>query len=332
MRGSVAARSSFIALARDDEDYDVAGVTAHVAARLEQAAEAEHRAAGRPGRRGLVSGIATLQPVGELDTEGRGSAGGCPSPAGRDRPAVLGPCARGSVRCPPWSGARRRSPSWLGCWSAPRAAGRRAIALVGRCLVSASRGLVHELVDGLSKDEWRVIRVDTTAQTLAIPYFLVTALLRQLLGCLPEDTPAERAARLASAAISLGFDEQFDTAPLLVHLDSGAGGLRQFRSRVRRRQQLLAALRPIVTRYAELHSLVWVGEDYQWLDLSSAELLGDLLEGMGVRPAVGAAYHTAGAPAGLADPQRCGGRWRGRPAVRDGARAAEPGAIGAAAA
>jgi class 3 adenylate cyclase/tetratricopeptide (TPR) repeat protein len=262
---------------RDDEDYDVAGVTAHVAARLEQAAEPNTVLLAAQTAR-LVSGIATLQPVGELTLKGVAA----PVAVHRLLAAIDRPSwdlRSGISALSPLVGRKEEIAKLARVLERASSGRPQAIALVGDAGIGKSR-LVHELVDGLSKDEWRVIRVDTTAQTLAIPYFLVTALLRQLLGCLPEDTPAERAARLASAAISLGFDEQFDTAPLLVHLDSGAGDS-DSSDPVRRRQQLLAALRPIVTRYAELHSLVWVGEDYQWLDLSSAELLGDLLEGMG---------------------------------------------------
>ena len=56
----------------------------------------------------------------------------------------------------------------------------------------------------------------------AIPYFLITALLREFVGGSHEATIAEVAAHLPSVIASLGLDPQFDTTPLLALLDREA--------------------------------------------------------------------------------------------------------------
>jgi class 3 adenylate cyclase/tetratricopeptide (TPR) repeat protein len=261
---------------RDDDDYDVAGVTAHIAARLEQLAEPGCVLLA-PQTASQVVGIAELESMGDVALKG------VAEPLSLSR--LLGAVDRsswdlrsGRSALSPFVGRSEEIGQLKHAFG--RAAGGRpqSVALVGDAGIGKSR-LGHEFLRELPKDEWRVVRIETTPRTLAIPFFFVTALLQQLLGCLPEDTPDERAARLSSAVVSLDFDTRLDTAPLLVHLDTGFGEPEGF-DPVRRRQQLLASLRPMVTRYAELHPLVLMVEDYQWLDTSSVELLEDLLDGM----------------------------------------------------
>ena len=42
--------------------------------------------------------------------------------------------------------------------------------------------LLHEFVDSLPQGTWHIVRVETTARSTAIPYFLITALLRDFVG------------------------------------------------------------------------------------------------------------------------------------------------------
>ena len=107
--------------------------------------------------------------------------------------------------------------------------------------------LLHEFLGRLEQGAWHILRVETTARSTAIPYFLVTALLRDFVGCSPDDSTAEVVARLPSALASLGFDSQFDTAPLLAHLDRGVTA-----DAPDPVQRLVRALHPILQRYADL--------------------------------------------------------------------------------
>ena len=121
------------------------------------------------------------------------------------------------------------------------------------------------------------MRVETTAQSTAIPYFLIAALLREFVGCSQEDTTAEVAARLPSVIASLGLDPEFDTTPLLAHLDREVDevGFDKI-DPLQRSHRLVQSLRPILLRYADLHPLILVVEDYHWLDASSVEVLDEL--------------------------------------------------------
>ncbi len=102
-------------------------------------------------------------------------------------------------------------------------------------------------------------------------------MLREFVGCSQEDTTAEVAARLPSIIASLGLDPQFDTTPLLAHLDREVDevGFDKI-DPVQRSHRLVQSLRPILLRYADLHPLILVVEDYHWLDASSVEVLDEL--------------------------------------------------------
>ena len=91
--------------------------------------------------------------------------------------------------------------------------------------------LLHEFLGNLAHGAWHVMRVETTAQSTAIPYFLIAALLREFVGCSQEDTTAEVAARLPSVIASLGLDPRirYDASSRPFGQGSGRGRLRQDR-------------------------------------------------------------------------------------------------------
>ena len=49
---------------------------------------------------------------------------------------------------------------------------------------------------------------------------------------------------------------------------------------LQRSHRLVQSLRPILLRYADLHPLILVVEDYHWLDASSVEVLDELFGGV----------------------------------------------------
>ena len=201
---------------RDDEDYDVAGITAHIAARLEQQAEpgtvllAQQTAS-------LVTGIANVESIGKIALKGIAE----PLPVFRlvsatDRPSWI---VRSGAKALSTFVGREDELAQLSLALGRAWAGRaQAVALVADAGMGKSR-LLHEFLGNLAQGAWHVMRVETTPQSTAIPYFLITALLREFVGCSQEDTTAEVAARLPSVIASLGLDPQFDTTPLLAHLD-----------------------------------------------------------------------------------------------------------------
>jgi class 3 adenylate cyclase/tetratricopeptide (TPR) repeat protein len=259
---------------RDDEDYDVAGITAHIAARLEQQAE-PGTVLIAPQTASLVRGIAKVESIGRIALKGIAE----PLPvfqlvSATDRPSWI---IRSGAKALSTFVGREEELAQLSLALGRAWAGQaQAIALVADAGMGKSR-LLHEFLGSLAQGAWHVMRVETTAQSTAIPYFLIAALLREFVGCSQEDSTAEIAARLPSVIASLGLDLDFDTTPLLAHLDSEADGVGfDTIDPVRRSRRLVQALRPILLRYADLHPLILMVEDYHWLDFSSVEVLKEL--------------------------------------------------------
>jgi tetratricopeptide (TPR) repeat protein len=263
---------------RDDEDYDVAGITAHIAARLEQQA-APGTVLLAQQTASLVTGIANLESIGRISLKGIAE----PLPLFRllsatDRPSWI---VRSGAKALSTFVGREKELRQLSLTVARAWAGRmQAVALVADAGMGKSR-LLHEFAGTLAQGSWHVMRVGTTPQSTAIPYFLIAALLREFVGCSQEDTTAEVAARLPSVIASLGLDPGFDTTPLLAHLDREVDEAAfDTIEPAQRSHRLVQSLRPILLRYADLHPLILVVEDYHWLDASSVEVLDELFGGM----------------------------------------------------
>ncbi|GEP54659.1 adenylate/guanylate cyclase domain-containing protein [Reyranella soli] len=263
---------------RDEEDYDVAGITAHIAARLEQQAE-PLTVLLSPETANLVTGIAEVESVGRIALKGIAE----PLPVFRllsatDRPSWM---VRSGARVLSTFVGRDEELAQLAAALERASTGHaQAVALVADAGMGKSR-LLHEFLDGLPQGAWHAIRVETTAQSTAIPYFLITALLREFVGCSQDDSTAEVAARLPTVLASLGLDAAFDTTPLLAHLDREVDDV-AFGTidHAQRNLRLVRSLRPILQRYADLHPLILVVEDYHWLDASSIEVLTELFTGL----------------------------------------------------
>ncbi len=259
---------------RDDEDYDVAGITAHIAARLEQQAEPDTVLLAQQTA-SLVTGIANIESIGRIALKGIAE----PLPVFRlisatDRPSWI---VRSGAKALSTFVGREEELAQLSLALGRAWAGRaQAVALVADAGMGKSR-LLHEFLGNLAQGAWHVMRVETTAQSTAIPYFLITALLREFVGGSQEAATAEVAARLPSVIASLGLDPQFDTTPLLALLDREAGEVAFDKiDPLQRSHRLVQSLRPMLLRYADLHPLILVMEDYHWLDASSVEVLNEL--------------------------------------------------------
>ena len=257
---------------RDEGDYEVAGVTAHIAARLEQRADPGTILIA-PQTLHLVIGIAQTEPVGLVMLKGLAGplevhrlvgARDQPSWTVRSSTRTLSPFVNRSTELAQVRAALRRAAG----------GSSQAVALVGDAGMGKSR-LVHEVLDALPPGEWHVIRVETTAQSTAVPYLLLTAMLRQVVGCTPDAALADVAARLPPALAALGFEPAGDLSPLMLHLgqddaapDAGAPDAH--------RVALVRVMAPVLRRYTELHPVILLVEDFHWLDASSADLLDAL--------------------------------------------------------
>jgi class 3 adenylate cyclase/tetratricopeptide (TPR) repeat protein len=263
---------------RDEEDYEVAGVTAHIAARLEHQAEPWTILLSEQTVK-LVTGIAKVGFGGTLSLKGLSS----PQPVYLLHEAIeksSWSVRSGLAALSTFVGRHGELIRLAGALDAVGRGHSQAIAIVGDPGSGKSR-LVHEFVGTLAKDAWQVMRIETTQQSSAVPYLLVSRLLRAIVGCSEDEPISSVAARLPLVVTSMGLDDQFDMTPLLIHLGQDVDELLlDVSNPTWRRHRLLRALRPILLRYVELNPLVLIIEDYHWLDASSIDLLTDLLEGM----------------------------------------------------
>jgi hypothetical protein len=151
---------------RDDEDYDVAGITAHIAARLEQQA-APGTVLLAQQTASLVTGIANLESIGRISLKGIAE----PLPLFRllsatDRPSWI---VRSGAKALSTFVGREEELRQLSLTVARAWAGRmQAVALVADAGMGKSR-LLHEFAGTLAQGSWHVMRVGTTPQSTLPP-------------------------------------------------------------------------------------------------------------------------------------------------------------------
>ena len=259
---------------RDEGDYEVTGLTAHIASRLEQRAE-PGTVLLAPQTAQLAAGIARTERVGAVSLKGLSS----PLEAHRllaasDEPSWV--VRSGTRQLSPFVGRARELALLAAALDRAWHGRAQAVALVGDAGMGKSR-LVHHVLDTLPPGAWQVVWVETTAQSSAVPYVLLTELLRHVAGCARTEGLAGVAARLPHAIAALGLDPAFDPSPLLLHLGPDGGpALAAAATPEAHRRTLVGRLVPILRRLSELRPLVLVVEDYHWLDTSSVELLHEL--------------------------------------------------------
>ena len=262
---------------QDATDYDAMGVTAHIAARLEQLAEPGTVLLAAATAQ-LVQGLATLEPLGPVALRGLDA----PLPTYRlleaaDRSSWE---VRSTVNALSRFIGREAELAQLGL-ALRRARLRRgqAVSLVAEAGVGKSR-LVHEVLRTLRPEEWRVLRAGATPQLTGVPYAIAAALLRELAGAAPSDPVAEVAARLSAVLARQGGMR--DAAPLLSLLDQEVEDAEWAAlDRPARRRRLVAALAALVLREAAAGPVVLVVEDYHWVDQPSMAVLEAIVEAMG---------------------------------------------------
>ncbi|MBK1659378.1 adenylate/guanylate cyclase domain-containing protein [Paracraurococcus ruber] len=241
-------------------DVGVEGLTAHIANRLEQKAEPSTILIA-PQTARLVGGIAILASIGAVALKGIDT----PMHAYRllGVTDATGWTARIGLRPLTRFVGRDEELVQLSQAAARAQRGRlQAMAVVADAGMGKSR-LLHEFLAGQAASAWLILRVETTAQSIAVPYLFITALLRQLSADLPEDGRGE---------------PRRDIMPLLSQLDPDAATGPA--DPAERRQRMVRTVRDILLRLAGRRPVLLILEDYHWLDNSSAELLQEVLDSL----------------------------------------------------
>ncbi len=264
---------------QDASDYDASGVIAHVAHRMENLAA--------PGTVLLTDRTARLaRGYIDLASIGPNAVTGISQPIETFR--LLAATARPSweVRC-----SVHRLNRFVGrAMEIAQLSGALGQAGLGRgqvVVIIADAGfgksrLVHEFLGSLPSATWSILRVAAMSHATGVPYRLAAELLRSLLGVDATDNRADLARKLDQTLAVLAASSKSGLAPLQSLLDLPVDdqewlGL----DPSERRNRLIAALRSIVLREATLRPLVVFIDDYHWVDQSSAEVLGAIVDGLG---------------------------------------------------
>jgi class 3 adenylate cyclase/tetratricopeptide (TPR) repeat protein len=265
---------------RDESDYDATGVVTHVAHRMEQhATPGTVLLTGRTAR--LARGYVDLALRGPMAVKGISE----PIETFRLISATARPTweVRSSMHRLNRFVGRATELAQLSAALARAELGRgQVVTIIADAGFGKSR-LVHEFLGTLPTATWNVLRVAAMSQAVGAPYSLAAELLRSLLGVGAADDRAEIARKLdQTLAIMAGYARP-DLAPLKSLLDLPVDDDEEWLrlDPPERRNRLIAAVRAIVLREATLRPLVLFTDDYHWVDQSSAEVLGAIVDGLG---------------------------------------------------
>jgi class 3 adenylate cyclase/tetratricopeptide (TPR) repeat protein len=263
----------------DSSDYDVGGVIAHLASRMERhAAPGTVLLTDRTAK--LARGYVDLVPLGPTVVDGL------------SKPVetfnLLSATARPSweVRCSVdrlnrFVG-RATELAQLSAALGRAALGRgQVVTIVADAGFGKSR-LVHEFLSALPTGTWRVLRVAATSYAELAPYRLAAELLRSLLGVNAIDDRTEVTRKLDQTLAIIGDHKNPFLAPLRSLLDLPMIDEEWTRlAPPERRNKLITALRNTVLRESALRPVLLFIDDYHWIDQSSAEVLDAIVDGLG---------------------------------------------------
>ena len=264
-------------------DYTAVGQTTHLAARMEQMAEAgsilatgatyrlaegyvEARPLGLRGVRGLA------RPVETYEVLGFGAARGRFDVAAR----------RGLTR---FVGRQAQLDQLRGVLAVAAGGHGQLVAVVGEAGAGKSR-LVAELTAALP-DGWRVLHGRPVAQGRSIAYAAVMELLRSYVGIDGRDDAAaiRRKAHARTAALDAALEPAVDAVVNLL-APSAQDSAWDLLDPAQRRARIVDALRALLLRESAVQPLLVVVEDLHWIDAETQECLEALVDGLAAAPLV----------------------------------------------
>jgi class 3 adenylate cyclase/tetratricopeptide (TPR) repeat protein len=250
-------------------NYDAVGKTVHLAARMEDLAERNGIVLSEATRR-LADGFVTVRPRGLAKVKGVAEpveTFDLTEVRRRTRWQVRS--SRGLSRLV----GRRSDLRGLEAAVARTAAGEGgALALTGEAGLGKSR-LVHDFL-GRLPDDWTVFETACVAHGVSSSYHPVSALIRDMIGARPTDTPAETTAK--AAALLQRFDPGLaDLLPAILSLldvESRDAAWTRLEP-TERRNKVTEALKAIAFRQAGRSPLLMLVEDVHWIDAETRLIL-----------------------------------------------------------
>jgi class 3 adenylate cyclase/predicted ATPase len=164
-------------------------------------------------------------------------------------------------------------------WSRVRQSSGQVVLICGESGIGKSR-LVRVLKERVTAEGNRWLACYCSPYYQSSPLYPVIDLLTQGLGWTRQDSPETKLGKLDQALARAGFAVPEVLTPLagLLSLPLPAGAAGSTSSPARRKQQALEALLAWLTRLAAERAVVLVVEDLHWVDPSTLEFLGLLIE------------------------------------------------------
>src|SRR5262245_61688798 len=263
-------------------EYSAVGPTTHLAARMEQvAAPGTIVLTAATGR--LAEGLVRLKALGPVPVKG------LPEPL--DVYELLGVSAlQGRFQAAVARGLTRLVGREAALASVRQALERAAaghgqvVAVLGEAGMGKSR-LVHECLQQLDPQGWRVLTSAALSYTQATPYFPVVTLLKRYFH-LDDGMPPPRIQATLSAHVQALDARLQDAVPALLALLDALPADEPFwqLDPVQRRVRLLDALKRLLVRLSQTQPVMLVIEDLHWLDTETQTWLDRLVDSLPAVP------------------------------------------------
>ena len=263
-------------------DYTAVGDTTNLAARLQQVArpgsvvisEATYRA---------VSGFFEALDLGDVSVKGRAAVHAYEILRFRGRRSRLEVAAERGLT--PLVGRDRELGTLLDCFREVKAARGQLVYVAGEAGIGKSR-LIHEFRGRLASDGEEVTWLEGQCVSFgqSIPFLPVIDQLRRNFGIEELDGEPEIIAKVEYGMRQLGgLEPHIPYVRYLLSVDAGDPAIASM-DPLSRRRKILEAIRALSVRGAAHRPIVFVFEDLHWVDSSSEEYLGSLLDSIASLP------------------------------------------------